>query len=183
MTVVVDEGAGRPVLLLHGWGVRGAAFDGLRPLLAPHCRLLIPDLPGHGAARFPGARPTLATVAEAVHRILGTQTGAVLVGWSMGALAALEFIARHGTDRLAGLVIVDMTAKPLNDEVWRCGIRGGFNAATNILALKAIRADWPRQAAAIAAALKPEGIEPSHAERAQAAAWSDGVDTDAMASL
>ena len=183
MTLVVDEGAGRPVVLLHGWGVRGAAFDPLRPLLRPHCRLLIPDLPGHGEARVPDERPTLATVATTVDRLLAGLNGVVLAGWSMGALAALEYVARYGSHRLAGLVIIDMTAKPLNDADWDCGVRGGFDAATNALALTAIRSDWPRQAAAIAAGILPEGVEPTEEDLTRTAGWSAGVDPEAMASL
>ena len=38
-----------PVLLLiHGTGATTHSFAGLAPLLAPHFRLVIPDLPGHG---------------------------------------------------------------------------------------------------------------------------------------
>ena len=183
MTGVVGESKARPLVLLHGWGARGAAFDPIRPLLRRHCRLMTPDLPGHGDARVPGERPTLATIAEAIDRLLEPLTGVVLAGWSMGALAALEYIDRYGSDRLAGLVSIDMTAKPMNDADWTCGIRGGFDAATNALAMAAIRADWTRQAEAIAAAILPEGVEPTEADRARSLGWSAGADPEAMAAI
>ncbi|ONK09384.1 acetoin dehydrogenase E2 subunit dihydrolipoyllysine-residue acetyltransferase [Streptomyces sp. MP131-18] len=42
------DAAGPPLLLVHGWGGDGGDRAPLMPLLGPHRRLLVPDLPGHG---------------------------------------------------------------------------------------------------------------------------------------
>ena len=48
---VLDVGSGPVVLLLHGAGGSGHSFRNLIPLLAPHYRVIVPDLPGQGFTR------------------------------------------------------------------------------------------------------------------------------------
>ena len=48
---VLDVGTGPMVLLLHGAGGSGHSFRNLIPLLAPHYRVIVPDLPGQGFSR------------------------------------------------------------------------------------------------------------------------------------
>lgn len=45
---VLDIGSGPVVLLLHGAGGSGHSFRNLIPLLTPHYRVIVPDLPGQG---------------------------------------------------------------------------------------------------------------------------------------
>jgi len=44
------EGDGPPLLLIHGWGVTYRVWRNLIPLLRPHFRLILVELPGVGAA-------------------------------------------------------------------------------------------------------------------------------------
>jgi pimeloyl-ACP methyl ester carboxylesterase len=50
-----DRGAGRPLLLLHGWGVSSELFAPILDALQPERRLIVPDLPGFGATLEPGS--------------------------------------------------------------------------------------------------------------------------------
>lgn len=52
---VVDRGTGRPLLLLHGWGVSSDLFAPILAGLEPGRRLIVPDLPGFGATAEPDA--------------------------------------------------------------------------------------------------------------------------------
>ena len=52
---VVDRGTGRPLLLLHGWGVSSDLFAPILAGLEPGRRLIVPDLPGFGATPEPDA--------------------------------------------------------------------------------------------------------------------------------
>jgi magnesium chelatase accessory protein len=90
---VVADGAGPTILLLHGAGGSGHSFAPLLPLLTPHYRCIIPDLPGQGFTRA-GARgrfgldPTandLATLCD----LNGWQPAAI-IGHSAGAALALR---------------------------------------------------------------------------------------------
>ena len=45
---VEQLGHGPDLTLLHGWGLNGAVWDGIRDELAAHFTLHLVDLPGHG---------------------------------------------------------------------------------------------------------------------------------------
>lgn len=92
---VIDTGPkDRPtVLMLHGAGGSGHSFRALIPLLAPHYRLIVPDLPGQGFTR-PGSRNRygLDTMAEDI-AMLCTTLGlppTFVLGHSAGAAIALR---------------------------------------------------------------------------------------------
>ena len=84
-------GDGPPLLLLHGFGGAAWNFAELVPLLAGR-RLLIPDLPGHGASA-PLPAPSLSGFADAVAGLLDGP--ADVLGHSMGGVVALRLAERH----------------------------------------------------------------------------------------
>ncbi|TLM62995.1 MAG: alpha/beta fold hydrolase, partial [Deltaproteobacteria bacterium] len=47
-----ESGTGRPLVLVHGWSLSGAAFAELAASLDGF-RVLLPDLPGHGQSTPP----------------------------------------------------------------------------------------------------------------------------------
>ncbi len=54
---VREGGEGPPLLLLHGHPQTHAIWHRVAPLLAPHCRLVLPDLRGYGDASKPAGDP------------------------------------------------------------------------------------------------------------------------------
>lgn len=88
---VVDRGTGPALLLLHGTGASHHSWDGAATLLEKRHRLIIPDLPLHGASRGrPRLGPTLDGMAEALGALL-RELGAPrprVVGHSAGAAIA-----------------------------------------------------------------------------------------------
>jgi len=50
---LAEAGSGDPVLLLHGWPQHWYVWRGVIPLLAPHRRLICPDLRGFGWSQAP----------------------------------------------------------------------------------------------------------------------------------
>lgn len=116
----VDEGRGRPVVLLHGAPTTSLSFVRVIRALAPHCRVLAPDVPGFG-----GSAPsrtfddTLAAYAQMVEEFclkLDLQESVVYVNDSSGAFG-LVAAARLGT-RVAGLVVADTVPVPLTGLAW-----------------------------------------------------------------
>lgn len=141
---IVDIGAGRPIVFLHGWSARADFFAPQQALAGADIRFIAPDLPGHGRNQCPGVPLTIGNLADALAGMLATLdlAGAVLVGWSMGASVALDCLARHGAARAAGLVVVDMTAKVANDAQWTLGLRGGPTADDMMRAAVRMETHW-----------------------------------------
>jgi non-heme chloroperoxidase len=114
---VVDEGEGRPLVFLHGVMCSGRFFDGQVERLAGKFRVIVPDMRGHGDSEKTLAGHTVPTYARDLAGVFdaGGVERPVLIGWSMGAMVAYEYLREHGPERVAGLVIVD---QPPADFAW-----------------------------------------------------------------
>ena len=118
-----DEGEGRPLVLLHGLMAHGAFFRE-QAALAEDFRLIRIDLRGHGASAQGGERPRVEHLARDVADLADALDlqGAVGVGWSMGATTLWHVLTGPAAGRFAGAVVIDMTARVLNDEEWELGL-------------------------------------------------------------
>lgn len=100
-------GEGRPVVLIHGWPLSGAAWDGNTPaLIAAGCRVIAYDRRGFGRSSKPEDGYDYDTFASDLNELILALdlTGAVLVGFSMGGGEVARYIGTYGTGRLAGAV-------------------------------------------------------------------------------
>jgi len=116
-----ETGSGPTLVLLHGWSLSGCAFAELAGLLEG-CRLLLPDLPGHGQSS-PPAVATLPSLADAVAAWLATVApGPVLLGgWSLGGMVALELAAR-ATVPVGRLLLMATTPRFTTAADWPFGL-------------------------------------------------------------
>lgn len=145
-----DAGSGRPLLLVHGWGVHAGFFRHQRSALAGHFRVIAPDLRGHRRAYRPGELPTVPMLADDLRALAEALDlrEALVVGWSMGALALWRALAEGLAPRVAGMVVIDMTPRVLNGPGWTLGLLGQPPAGPAFAgqlaaAIAAMRADWP----------------------------------------
>jgi pimeloyl-ACP methyl ester carboxylesterase len=118
-----DEGAGTPLVMLHGLMAHGGFFREQKAL-ASDFRLITVDLRGHGASRGEGERPTVEQIAGDVAALadaLGLEE-AIGIGWSLGATVLWHVLAGTAGARFAGAVIVDMTARVRNGREWTLGL-------------------------------------------------------------
>lgn len=107
--VAVDEGAGRPVILLHGIASSSATFDLVVPLLRDNHRVISIDLLGFGQSPAPAtASYTLEEHVVAVARTIRSlklSGRATLVGHSLGSLIAARYAAENPS-ALSHLILV-----------------------------------------------------------------------------
>ncbi len=118
MTVFVEvTGRGPDLALLHGWGLNGAVWNGVREALAQRFTLHLVDLPGHG--RSPGAPvSTRDAFVDAVHHALPAK--AHLMGWSLGGHTALALAAKYPA-RVNKLVTICCTPRFVAGDGWTQG--------------------------------------------------------------
>jgi len=104
-----DLGAGEPTLVfVHGWGGSGEFWRANAPAFAERQRVLLLDLPGHGASEPPPGDCTLELFSEALAAVL-REAGvarAVLIGHSLGTAVVCRFLRDH-PEQVQALVTVD----------------------------------------------------------------------------
>ncbi|WP_205823209.1 alpha/beta hydrolase [Burkholderia sp. Ac-20349] len=90
-------GAGRAVVLLHGWPQTSYAWRKLVPLLAPHYKVIAPDLRGFGHSSKPAAGYDKKTVAGDIAALLHALQidQACIVGHDMGGQVGYAFAALY----------------------------------------------------------------------------------------
>lgn len=89
-----DVGTGKPVVLLHGGFMNHRVWDRQVAALEEECRLVVPDLRGHGRSEKPddGYEPTrLARDIDSLVTALGIED-ATVVGWSLGATVTTAYL-------------------------------------------------------------------------------------------
>ncbi|MCW2583201.1 MAG: bromoperoxidase [Klenkia sp.] len=103
-----DHGAGRPVVLIHGWPLSGKSWEAQVPALveAGH-RVVTYDRRGFGESSKPFEGYDYDTFAADLDALLThlDLTDVTLVGFSMGGGEVVRYIARHGTDRIHSAVL------------------------------------------------------------------------------
>ncbi len=117
-----DEGHGRPLVLLHGLMAHGGFFRD-QVERAGTFRVVRVDLRGHGESAR-DAPLTIERLARDVSELAASLDleDAIGIGWSLGATVLWHVLTGPAAARFAGAVVVDMTARVLNDGDWELGL-------------------------------------------------------------
>jgi len=103
-----DQGAGRPVVLVHGWPLSGRSWEPQVPaLVGAGYRVITYDRRGFGDSSRPWHGYDYDTLAADLHALLehlGVRDAA-LVGFSMGGGEVVRYLARYGTERVSRAVL------------------------------------------------------------------------------
>jgi pimeloyl-ACP methyl ester carboxylesterase len=97
-----------PMIFLSGWGCDTSLWINQAPVLAPHKRVLLVDLPGHGGSDKPDIPYTLDLFLGAVDAVVEDARAPkiIVVGHSMGGVVGYEF-ARRRPEKTIALIWVD----------------------------------------------------------------------------
>ncbi|UWP84077.1 alpha/beta fold hydrolase [Dactylosporangium fulvum] len=104
-----DWGSGRPVVLSHGWPLSADAWDTQLMLLASNgFRAVAHDRRGHGRSTQTWGGNDMDTYADDLAQVLEQLDlrDAILVGHSTGGGEVARYLGRHGTARVAKVVLV-----------------------------------------------------------------------------
>ena len=99
------HGTGSPLLWLHGFTQTNSSAHVFTSILAAHCALATPDLPGHGQAR--DLRGNLEEISDLVADVL-PRTPCDLGGYSFGGRVALHVALRH-PEKIRRLILLSAT--------------------------------------------------------------------------
>jgi putative pimeloyl-BioC--CoA transferase BioH len=118
LNIIAYSGQGKPLVLLHGWGMNSQVWQPLLPDLAQRAQVTCIDLPGHGA----NSHLPLGTLAEAVAQLAPhIPQDAVVMGWSLGGLIA-QGLAHALPERIAALILIASTPKFVAEADWAHGV-------------------------------------------------------------
>lgn len=128
----LDVGRGEPCVMLHGFAMfSGMWLPAVVPLMKRH-RFIIPDLRGWGASHALPLRrcDAITQHADDVADLLnGLALERVhLVGLSMGACAAMQYLQDYGTARVQAYMNVDQAPRIQNCGDWQYGLLGDRQA-------------------------------------------------------
>ncbi|MER7760396.1 alpha/beta hydrolase [Streptomyces sp. NPDC097619] len=145
-----DEGAGAACVLLHGAPLDRHAWDGLVPLLSDRCRVLVPDLRGHGSASEGRAAGSVREFAEDLTALLDLLDvpRVDLVGHSFGGQVAQRF-ALDRPERVRSVVLLCTRASPfppfraVADELEASGLGDVEPTVARWFPAEAVAADVP----------------------------------------
>ncbi len=107
------------LVLLHGWGMNSAVWEGLPQALGARLKTHPIDLPGHGGRPFDPARRWLPDWADDCLQQAPEQ--AVWLGWSLGGLVAMQ-AALQAPKRVRALILMTSTPRFVQAVDWRAAV-------------------------------------------------------------
>lgn len=133
-----SRGSGRPIVLVHGWTMNGRFFDRNVDALAERYRVITIDMRGHGRSGRDLVHLTMEQLGTDVRTVLHELDlrGVVLGGWSMGMAVVYNYLDQYGTDRLAGVIDIDMTPYLFAEDDWPHGVFGNLDQASSLAVMR-----------------------------------------------
>lgn len=108
-------GQGKPLVMLHGWGMHGGIWHETAARLAGDSEVHVVDLPGHGYSKEAGW-------VDVIDQLSIRFPGPInLLGWSLGGIVAQQWALRE-PEKIQRVVLVASTPCFAARDDWECGM-------------------------------------------------------------
>ena len=115
-------GKGRPIVLIHGWGMSGKIWEEFSKEMKYKNKLYIIDLPGMG--KSPIIKPyEIDNLIDKIHELIPDK--ATIIGWSLGGQIAMKYCLRH-PKTVKSLVCISSTPCFIRKPGWEYGVSINF---------------------------------------------------------
>jgi pimeloyl-ACP methyl ester carboxylesterase len=113
----IDQGEGKPIVLLHGFCGSSRYWEHVIPALSDSCRVIAPDLPGHGQSGPLKGSSTIENLSDQVKNLLDELNlqAVTMFGHSLGGYITLAFAEKYSS-QLNGFSLIHSTAFPDSEE-------------------------------------------------------------------
>jgi pimeloyl-[acyl-carrier protein] methyl ester esterase len=115
-------GQGRPLVMIHGWGMHTGIWREFAQQLAKHRQVICVDLPGHGRSTAISDF-NLETLGSVLINAIPVEKFSLL-GWSLGASIAMHLAGRY-PEKIMELLLLAGNPKFIADECWP-GVKAEF---------------------------------------------------------
>ena len=111
-------GKGKPIVLIHGWGVCGRVWEDLAESMKAKYKLFIVDLPGMGNSPLIKTYE-LKNLIKEIHEHIPSKV--TMIGWSLGSQIAIQYALEHPTN-INNLICVSATPSFIRRSGWEYGM-------------------------------------------------------------
>lgn len=114
-------GQGNPMIFVHGWGMPRSLLRAFAQEFSAQHTIWLVDLPGYGQSEFLENSEDVSVLADFLAQHLPADAAYTLVGWSLGAIAALQLAAMF-PQRIKKLVLFTATPCFMATAHWPHGV-------------------------------------------------------------
>lgn len=117
---VIDEGTGKPIILLHGWSQTAELFRYQIDALKKNYRVIAYDMRGHGDSEKPEFGHRISRLAKDLDDLINALNlkNVILLGHSMGCSVIWCYIDLFGEDNVSKFIFVDQQAFMAINPAW-----------------------------------------------------------------
>ena len=115
-------GKGRPIVLIHGWGMSGKIWEEISKLMSDKNKLYIIDLPGMGKSQL--IKPyKIDDLIKKIHELIPDKV--TIIGWSLGGQIAMKYYLKY-PKTVNYLVCISSTPCFIKKLGWEYGVSINF---------------------------------------------------------
>ena len=115
-------GKGRPIVLIHGWGMSGKIWEEFSKVMKYKNKLYIIDLPGMGKSEI--IKPyKIDNLIDKIHELIPEKV--TIIGWSLGGQIAMKYYLKY-PKAVNYLVLISTTPCFIRKPGWKFGVSKEF---------------------------------------------------------